>query len=195
MRGAGSVDGLHLVSAQFTSSTNSMGDEVTDVSLTVSNASPTCLGFRLASLDWMVNNTDEYGSFDGLPDSVGTLPCGATTSITLRAQSEVSLIMSNTTLRCAIPYWEESQEPGLLRTIVEQVESSFPITLWNFPPSPYGVLHGYSDERQAEAFERRFSETLVLVRPGVEPEVVTTNRGPNQALKPTRPRPDDSYDP
>jgi hypothetical protein len=46
-----------------------MGDEVTDVSVTVSNASPTCLVFRLASLDWMVNNTDEYGSFGGLADS------------------------------------------------------------------------------------------------------------------------------
>jgi hypothetical protein len=80
MRGAGAVDGLHLVSAQFRSCTNSMGDEVIDVSLTVSNASPTCLVFRLASLDWMVNNTDEYGSFGGLADSVGTLPCGATTT-------------------------------------------------------------------------------------------------------------------
>jgi hypothetical protein len=131
----------------------------------------------------------------GVLDSVGTLPCGATTSITLRAQSEVSFITSNTTLRCAIPYWEESQEPGLLRTIVEQVESSFAITLWNFPPSPYGVLHGYSDERQAEAFERRFSETFVMVRPGVEPEVVTTNRGPNQTLQPKRPSLDVSHDP
>jgi hypothetical protein len=195
LRSGGPVGRLPLVSTQFRSHTNSGGHQVTDVSLTISNASPRTLDFRLVSLDWMVNNTGEHGSLGGLTNVIATVPCGAMTNITLCAQSEVPFLIPNTTFRCGITYWEEPQEPSLLRTMVEQVEFVFSITLWNFPPQQYGTLYSYSDRRQADAFEHRFSETLLMVRPGIKPDRVTTSQGPNQEVQQTPPRLDVSNDP
>ena len=187
------VDGwLALISGpEFRSWTNSACEQQTVVSFTVSNAGPRVAMFRLGELQWMAKDDDARGSWPALPSGMASLPHGATTSLTVSTKSAVPLPTPAIGYRWEIPWWEEPEEAGVLRRLLEDLEFNFSLRLWKFQPSRKGILSDSINLTHAESSDlsdwspdrdyQRYLRSLVRV--------------PNQTLQPTRPRLDVSNDP
>ena len=95
--------------------------------------------FRLSALHWMDKDDDACGAWSDLPSSMMSLPHGATTSLIVSTRSAVPLPTAAIGYRWEIPWWEEPEEAGVLRRLLEELEFVFSLGLWQSQPFRKGI--------------------------------------------------------